>query len=522
MATDMLLFLGAGILIGLVVGYLLTKAFAGNKFEHDPRVHELEKQLKDLQISAANKLSRDEVNANYVSRELHLSVCADRNKITADYKYERELMDECRTTILRLTAELEQKLSKSEVERLYVTRAVYDHVNGKLNQLENEVNKKDEIVLTLNTKLTEATSYINFLEEKLTVQKEEIEAFRQKSVLEFENIASRIMRAKTAEFTELNKVNIEAILKPLNEEIGKFKTRVDEVYEKESKQRFSLEEKVKELVEQTNKVSSEANNLASALKGQVKKQGNWGEVILESILEKSGLVKNREYFIQPTIKNEEGKIIRPDVLVHLPDNRTIIIDSKMSLVAYDRFWNCDVKEQQDQCLADHLRSIYNHIDNLHGKKYDNIESALDFTMMFVPIESAYLIAIQQDPDLWAYAYNKRILMISPTNLIASLKLMADIWKRDNQSKNAMEIVKRGELLYEKFAGFTASMAVIGGHLNNAQSAYDSALMQLKNGQGNLIWQAIQLKNMGLKSTKQLPVNWVETALEEGNNATNVQ
>ena len=332
--------------------------------------------------------------------------------------------------------------------------------------------------------------------------------------MQFEKIANQILEEKTGKFTESNKQNIEALLKPLGENIDNFKKKVEETYDKESKQRFSLEERVKELVEQTNKVSSEANNLATALKGQAKKQGKWGELILESILQKSGLVKDREYFLQQTIKDEEGKNLRPDVLVKLPDNRIIIIDSKVSLVSYDRFSSADTTEEQAIHLTEHLKSIYNHIDDLSGKKYDNLEASLDFTMMFVPIEPAYLISIQADQDLWAYAYSKRILLISPTNLIACLKLMADLWKREMQSKNAMEIVKRGELLYDKFVVFASTLEDVGKHLNKTQQSYTAAIGQLNSGGGHLVGQALKLRNLGLKSNKEIPASLLPSDFEK--------
>jgi DNA recombination protein RmuC len=363
-----------------------------------------------------------------------------------------------------------------------------------------------------NSRLTATT---DALEEKLSRQKEEMEAIQKTAHLQFEKIANQILEEKTGKFTEANKINMEALLKPLGENIDTFKKKVEETYDKESKQRFSLEEKVKELVEQTNKVSSEANNLATALKGQAKKQGNWGEMILESILQKSGLVKDREYFLQQTLKSEEGKSLRPDVLVKLPDNRMIIIDSKVSLVAYDRYSSSDTAEQQTIHATDHLKSIYSHIDDLHSKKYDNLEASLDFTMMFIPIEPAYLIAIQADQDLWAYAYSKRILLISPTNLIACLKLMADLWKREMQSKNAMEIVNRGELLYEKFITFVTTLEDVGKHLHKSQQSYSTAMNQLNSGSGNLVGQALKLKNLGLKSSKEIPATLLPSDFDAG-------
>lgn len=340
------------------------------------------------------------------------------------------------------------------------------------------------------------------LNEKLQNHKAEVEELRQVSHLQFEKIANQILEHKSEKFTAANKLNIEALLKPLDENLKTFKKKVEETYDKESQQRFSLEEKVRELILQTDKVSAEANNLASALKGQSKKQGSWGEMILESILQSSGLEKDREYFVQKTIQNDEGKNLRPDVIVALPDERMVIIDSKVSLTAYDRFSSAATEEQEIH-LAEHLKSIYRHIDELSAKKYDDHASSLDFTMMFIPIEPAYLIAAQSDQELWNYAYARRILLTSPTNLIACLKLISDLWKRELQSKNALEIVKRGERLYEKFISFTESLKEIGKNINRAQLAYDNALIQLKTGKGNLVEQAVKLKKLGLKSDKKI-------------------
>ena len=363
----------------------------------------------------------------------------------------------------------------------------------------------NRIYMQLNRQLTEEKMINQTLNEKWTAQKEEFEELRKTSHLQFEKIATQILEEKSGKFTETNKNNIEALLKPLSENLEHFKKKVEETYDKESKQRFSLEEKVKDLIEQTNKISAEANNLASALKGQSKKQGNWGEMILESILEQSGLAKNREYFLQETIKNEDGKNLRPDVLIKLPDQRVIIIDSKMSLTAYDRLTAAETPEEQAVHLSEHLKSIYTHIDELSLKQYDNLDKSLDFTMMFIPIEPAYLIAIQNDINLWNYAYSKRILLISPTNLIACLKLMADLWKREQQSRNAMEIVKRGELMYEKFVLFTSTLEDVGKHLEKTQKSYETALNQLTSGSGNLVNQALKMKQLGLKSSKEIPI-----------------
>ncbi len=444
------------------------------------------------------------------------------SELTANIKALAENLSEQKGLVTKLQQDAEQLTKKqttllTENSKLTAQHALLtESIQTQKESIEKQILQIEQLTQA-NTQLTAENSKLQAnntsLIEKQATQKEEMLEMQKTSHLQFEKIANQILEEKSGKFTESNKTNIEALLKPLGENIEGFKKKVEETYDKESKHRFSLEEKVKELIEQTNKVSAEANNLATALKGQAKKQGNWGEMILESILQKSGLVKDREYFLQATIKDEEGNNLRPDVLVKLPDNRIIIIDSKVSLVAYDRFSSADTTDEQSIHLVEHLKSIYSHIDSLHDKKYDNLEASLDFTMMFIPIEPAYLISIQTDQDLWAYAYSKRILLISPTNLIACLKLMADLWKREMQSKNAQEIVNRGEKLYEKFVGFAKTMEDIGKGLGKTQEAYNTAVSQLSSGSGNLVGQAMKLKGLGLKSSKELPPSLLPTDFE---------
>jgi DNA recombination protein RmuC len=377
-------------------------------------------------------------------------------------------------------------------------------VNADYADLKSQYQMQLLDVADKNQKLAELQSQNRYLLDRLETQKKDFEEIKKQSQLEFTDIANKILEEKSVKFTASNKESIDSLLKPLGENLNSFKKQVEETYDKESKQRFSLEEKVKELVELNQKLSTDANNLTSALKGQSKKQGNWGEIILESILEKSGLEKNREYKVQVSIQNEDGRRLQPDVIVYLPEERTIIIDSKVSLVAYDRFSSADSREDQAIALKEHISSIYNHIDELGDKKYDTIAGTLDFTMMFFPIEPAYLIAIQDDPELWAYAYAKRILLISPTNLIAALKLIADLWKREQQSKNALEIAKQGEKLYDKIVGFLESMEDVGKHINRSQDSYLKAIGQLKDGRGSLVKQAQKMKKLGLNSQKEIP------------------
>jgi DNA recombination protein RmuC len=432
-----------------------------------------------------------------------------------------ESFKSCETS--KIKAENQIQILENKIELLTKNSDQQEKFSEKQIQNLNDLQNK---IITLASEKTRLEAEKSALEEKLKTQlqqifelnetrKKELEEIHKISQTHFQNLANQILEEKSNKFTEANKTNIDAILKPLGENLESFKKKVEETYDKESKERFSLGEQIKNLREQSDKISSEANNLASALKGQSKKQGNFGEMILETILQNSGLIKNIQYRKEENFKNEEGKNLRPDFIVTLPDEKLVIIDSKTSLTAYEKFYSAETDIERELHLKSHLASIYNHIENLSEKKYDDLRGALDFTMMFIPIEPAYLAAIQADSDLWNYAYKKRILLTSSTNLIAFLKLVNELWRHDSQNKNQEEILRQAGALYDKFSTFVESLEKVKRQIDGAGNAYDEALKQLSSGKGNLIKRAKDLRELGIKTTKILTI---ETEENDSNNS----
>ena len=409
----------------------------------------------------------------------------------------------------------EAELLKQEIVNLSSELRIKDDrlnlLNENLKEIKTELSDKENQLIIHQKMLVAKDSDLKHLNERLVEQKKEVEELQNKFKLEFENLANKILEEKSGKFTEQNKKNLDAILEPLNEQIKKFEKKVEETYDKEAQQRFSLKEEVKRLALLNQQVSEEAKNLTKALKGDSKTQGDWGELILENILEKSGLEKNREYFVQQSLKDELGKNQRPDVIVKFPDNRSVIIDSKVSLTAYERYVASDNPEQKERALSDHILSIKNHIKSLSEKKYHDLAdiNTLDFVMMFLPIEPSFLIAIQKDPDLWNFAYDKGIVLISPTNLIAVLKMVSNFWNNERQNRNVMEIARQSGALYEKFLNFVKDLQEVEKKIDGAKEAHVNAMKKLKTGKDNLVGKVERIKKLGAKTEKQLPEDLFE-------------
>ena len=381
--------------------------------------------------------------------------------------------------------------------------------------LQLQLKEKETLINELGSQLSRKTTENEGLVEKLSALKKDIEKLQDNFRNEFRNLANEILEEKTKKFTEQNRTKLDEILKPLSEKIKDFEKKVDDTYDKESKQRFSLEKEIRNLAELNQQISKEANNLTHALKGQTKTQGNWGEIILESILEKSGLVRDREYFVQTSYTNEQGRRLQPDVIIAYPGDRSLVVDSKVSLLAYERFSSSENKEDQDKALKDHLLSVRTHIAELSSKNYQDLYQlkGLDFVILFMPVEPAYLIAMQAEPDLWSYAYERRVLLISPTNLIAVLRMISNLWRVEYQNKNAVEIARQSADLLDKFVGFLEDLEDVGRKLEQTRQSYDASINKLSTGKGNLIRRAEKIKELGAKPSKEIPKNLLDRAEE---------
>ncbi|MBT6105227.1 MAG: DNA recombination protein RmuC [Porticoccaceae bacterium] len=351
------------------------------------------------------------------------------------------------------------------------------------------------------------------LEEKLSGQQAQYEAqlklLQEAKVTlgqEFENLANRIFDDKQAKFSSQSKEALEVSLSPLRRDIGDFRKQVETAYDKENADRNKLAGQISELQKQTLQISADAVSLANALRGDNKAQGNWGEFVLEKLLEDSGLTKGREYDTQVALKDDSGKRKNPDVIVHLPEGRDIVIDAKVSLVDYERYFHAEDEDSRELCLRQHLASLRSHIKGLSGKDYENLEgvNSLDFVLIFVPVEAAFMLALDQDPDMMRDAYDRGIIVVSPSTLMVTLRTIKNLWRYADQNRNAQLIADKAGALYDQFVLYVEALDDVGRHLDKSKDAWDTARKRLSVGRGNLVRRTQELKKLGAKTKKSLP------------------
>jgi DNA recombination protein RmuC len=389
----------------------------------------------------------------------------------------------------------------------------------KVNELVEEIKVLKDKNTELVIKSAKAEEKVENMKTAYADLKSSITSMGDSYKIEFKNVANELLDQKSKTLEETSNKNIKTLLEPLNKDLIDFRKKVEKVYDDEARERHSLEGQVKKLVETSTQVSQQAENLTNALKGNVKQQGNWGEMILSSILENSGLTENREYFLQEFIKDKSGEIIKdengnalqPDVTIHYPDERKVIVDSKVSLVAWEKYVTETDVSTQKQALDSHIKSLKAHIDGLSKKNYPKYAKALDHVILFVPIEPAFLEAVKQDTGLWKYAYDKKVLIVGPTNLLLVLKIVADIWQIEKQSKNAIEIAEKAGELYDKLFGFIETLEDVGAGIKKANLNYEKAMGQLSTGKGNAIKKAEELKALGADAKKQIPDRLIDNS-----------
>jgi len=387
------------------------------------------------------------------------------------------------------------------------------------NEIENyktEIEQKSNSIIELSKELSAKNADYKNLNERLAEQKEEINKLNEKFALEFKNLANEILDEKTKKFTEQNKTNLSELLNPFKEKITDFEKKVEQVNKENIDRNAALRQQIISLKELNIQITKEAENLTKALKGDSKSQGNWGEFILESILEKSGLFKGREYHIQQSTTMEDGKRLQPDVIINLPESKHVIIDSKVSLVAYEKYVNETDDDEKEKHLKNHILSIRAHIKGLSEKNYTQIYDmkGLDFILMFMPIEPAFSLAVQNESQLFNEAYEKNIVLVGPSTLIATLKTIASIWRQEYQNKNVEEIARQAGALYDKFVLFVDDLVKLGNKLDDAQNFYKTSMNKIVEGKGSLVNRAENIKVLGARTKKSLPENLLERAIDK--------
>ncbi|RJQ78980.1 MAG: DNA recombination protein RmuC [Desulfobacteraceae bacterium] len=515
-----LLFTGAGILVGAVLAGWLVRNRLMHAHEQQLAAARIEQSIvqekllahqqtiEQLHVQAAQ--SREEMrvhqqrNADLQASNAALEVGVRRVPfVEKELAHFKEHCDGLQAELRRESAALAQAVEKA----------------SRLAKVEAEKVQQEEQLATLQQHLSQHKTQLaelrTILEEERKQSVEKIALLndaRDQLKNEFQNLANRIFEEKSIKFADQNRTAVDHLLRPLHDQIGEFKRRVEDVYDKESRDRTALHAEIHHLKELNQRIGQEALNLTRALKGDSKARGNWGEVILERVLEASGLQKGREYDVQVCLRDEAGKRYQPDVLVRLPEGKHIIIDAKVSLKAYEAYYCCEDVQEKEQYLSAHIESMRTHIRMLSAKSYEALEGlcSLDFTLIFVPIEAAFLAAVEKDSSLFSEAFEKNILVVSPSTLLVTLRTIQNIWRHEYQNRNALEIAKKAGGLYDKFVGFVESLQEVGRQLEKAREAYQSAHSRLVDGKGNLVRRSQELRDLGVKAGKKLPLKLLDS------------
>jgi len=436
-----------------------------------------------VKSSSVSRKIHDELNQNFNQKE------AEFNKILAEISAENK----------------SQNLKIAEQQELNIKQ------NTEIKELQNDKNQ----LIGLKSQLSAQNENLQKL---LDSQKEEIAKMQEVAKTEFQNLANKILEEKTLKFTEQNHQNLKNILNPLQEKITDFEKKVENTHKESIDYHAALRQQIIGLKDLNVQMSKETVNLTKALKGDSKIQGNWGELVLERVLEKSGLEKGREYEIQKSFVTEEGNRVQPDVVINLPDGKKMIVDSKVSLTAYEKYINEDDEEQKSTFLKEHVNSLKRHVEQLGNKNYQHLYEmeSPDFVLLFIPIEPAFAIALNEDTQLYNKAFEKNIVIVTPSTLLATLRTIDSMWTNQKQQDNAIEIARQAGALYDKFEGFVTDLVKIGKKMDEAKTEYEGAMNKLVDGKGNLITSVQKLKIMGAKAKKSLPdpiLNRANSSLE---------
>lgn len=410
-------------------------------------------------------------------------------------------------------------LSPAEVERQYVAKALHVHLQQEFSSLRTELQEKQQELRQLSAEFAAQERDVQFWREKLAAQQQEIEQLQERARVEFTNLANQLLEEKSAKFTAQNQQQMHELLNPLREKIKDFEESIERKFIDEAKDRISLKTEIEHLRQLNQQLSQDANNLASALKGDSKSQGDWGEFRLELLLEKAGLIKDIHYRTQASFADSDGQQKRPDFIVELPDSKHLIIDSKVSLTAFEQFFNCADEPERQQYLKAHVDSIRRHIKDLSDKNYQHLYqiNSPDYLLLFIPLESAFAVASQYDNRLFLDALDRNIVIVTTTTLLATMRTVSYIWKQEKQKSNVLEIARQSGLLYDKFCAFVEDLRDIGQRLDSAQAAYSNAMNKLVESRkfgDTLVGRAEKIRELGAKASKQLPQELLDLTSDE--------